>query len=207
MRVGVHRGGRRRRRGSHAARLACRRGSPGVEAGEQDSGSARRGAHGAAVRGGRCGHVVRVRTRGPGRVEAARGSACWGVRVCVGRSGARRARRSGRGAGSTRWRAALQRAGEKGERRKRGEGGKEIGKRKKKKEKEKEKEKERERAHADGIRGRLQRPGRPRVPRRLIGRRTRSEEKKEDGTAVGFGCRVGKEFRGIRGLDRKDRTQ
>ena len=37
-----------------------------------------------------------------------------------------------------------------------------------------------------------------RVLRRPVGRRMRSEEKKGDGTAVGFGCRVRKRFRGNR---------
>ena len=68
MRVGGHRGGRRRRRGSHAARLAGGHGSPGAEAGEQDSGSARRDAYGAA------GVALRAAS------GAAGGAATWSTR-------------------------------------------------------------------------------------------------------------------------------
>ena len=67
-------------------------------------------------------------------------------------------------------------------------------------EKEKEKEKERERkreggASAGDIRGGDRGAGRPRALRRPVGRRrTRSEEKKGNGTTVETGCRGGEKF-------------
>ena len=179
MRVGVHRGGRRRRRGSHAARLACRRGSPGVEAGEQDSGSARRDAYGAA------GVALRAAS------GAAGGAATWSTRgrERVRRRGAQRA-----GACGSAWAAPRQvhaRAwpGQRGEQAALQRAGEERGREKKKRKKEKRegkrkrgKEREKRDRSADSAAATV--AGRARAP---VGRGARDEEEQGDGTTIG--CR------------------
>ena len=126
-------------------------------------------------------------------VEAARSLVCRGAhtRACTGT----RVRAAVRGARATVSRAALGACSTGEEGRREREGRKEE-KGKKEKEKEKKKrEREREKSSARRrISRRPLRPGRPRAPRRPVRRRTRSEEKKRDGTAVGIGCRVRERF-------------
>ena len=66
-------------------------------------------------------------------------------------------------------------------------------KRKRKGEEEREIKGEKASAHRRNSRRPL-RPGQSRAPRRPVGRRTQSEEKKRDGIAVGIGCRVRERF-------------
>ena len=135
----------------------------------------------------RGGEELGVQGRAHARVHGS-GGACGGAwaRATVSRAAL--------GACSMGEEGRREREGRKEEKEKKEKEGKwKKSKRKRKREEERERKGEKASTHRWNSRRPLW-PGRPRAPRRPVGRRTRSEEKKRDGTAVGIGCWVRERF-------------